>query len=422
MATQTKTARRRKKSAGATPRSNRRAPARPQAPVKVDQNRALRMVMELMAIPGTSGREGAVAAYIIRKLRAAGAAASAIRTDNAHKKTPIAGEVGNLIFQLPGTIGGARRLLMAHMDTVPICVGAKPKRAGDVVRSADPKTGLGADDRSGVAAVLSAALEILRRKLPHPPLTFFWPIQEEVGLHGARHVQLGLLGKPKLAFNWDGGAAEKITVAATGGYRMKVDIDGLAAHAGSAPEQGISAIAIASLAIARLHRDGWHGSIEKDGRHGTSNVGYIHGGEATNVVTDHVELKAEARSHDRQFRREIVARIEQAFRDAAGDVRNVEGKCGRVHFDGREDYEAFKLADDEPSVLAAECAVRAVGLQSVRAVSNGGLDANWMTAQGIATVTLGCGQMQIHTTGEYLDIPAFGRACQIALLLATAAE
>jgi tripeptide aminopeptidase len=378
--------------------------------------------MDLMAIPGTSGQEGAVAEYITQKLRAAGAPAAAIKSDDAHKKTPLAGEVGNLVFQMPGSLPGARRLLMAHMDTVPICVGAKPKLAGNVVRSADATTGLGADDRSGVAVVLTAALEILRRKLPHPPLTFFWPVQEEVGLHGARHAKLSLLGKPKLAFNWDGGPADKLTVAATGGYRLRIEIEGLASHAGGAPEEGISAITIAALAIARLTREGWHGRIEKDGRLGTSNVGSIQGGQATNVVTDRVELKAEARSHDPKFRRHIVSRIERAFQDAAREVRNVRGQCGRVRFEGREDYAAFKLADDEPSIAAAERAVRAIGLAPVRAVSNGGLDANWMTAHGIPTVTLGCGQMSIHTTSEYLDIAAFERACRIAMLLATGRE
>lgn len=377
------------------------------------------MVMALMAIRGPSGREGAVAQYITKKLRQAGAPAAAIRFDNAHKKTPLAGEIGNLILRLPGTVRAPRRLLMAHMDTVPICVGAKPVRKGDVVRSGDPKTGLGADDRSGVAVVLNAALEILKRKLPHPPLTFFWAIQEEVGLYGAHFVQQGLLGKPQLAFNWDGGAAEKITTAATGGYRLQIEIDGLAAHAGVAPQQGISAIAIASLAIAELVRGGWHGLIVKDQCRGTSNIGYIHGGEATNVVTDRVELKAEARSHDQQFRKQIVEVIEKAFRDAADEVRNTAGQCGRVQFHGRNDYEAFRLADDEPSVLAAERAVRAAGLEPERAVSNGGLDANWMAAHGIPTVTLGCGQQQIHTTSEFLDLVAFRQACGIALDLAT---
>ncbi len=83
--------------------------------------------------------------------------------------------------------------------------------------------------------VLNTALTILRRKLPHPPLTFFWPIQEEVGLNGARYVQQSRLGKPQMAFNWDGGGADKLTIGATGGYRMEIEITGLAAHAGAAP-------------------------------------------------------------------------------------------------------------------------------------------------------------------------------------------
>jgi tripeptide aminopeptidase len=385
-----------------------------------DSRRALAMVMELMAIRGTSGQEGRVAEYITRKLRDAGVPASAIKFDKAHLKTPLPGEVGNLILQLPGTVRAPRRLLMAHMDTVPVCAGAKPVRRGNVVHSADPSTGLGADDRAGVAVVLGAALDVLVRELPHPPLTFLWAIQEEVGLHGARNVQLGLLGKPKLAFNWDGGPADRVTVGATGGYRLNVDIQGLAAHAGAAPQNGISAIAIASLAIAQLVREGWHGLIVKEDSTGTSNVGVIRGGDATNVVTEHVELKAEARSHDPKFRKRIVQAIERGFKDAACQVKNADGKCGKVKFEGRLDYEAFRLADDEPAVLAAEAAIASQGLHPYRTVSNGGLDANWMTAHGIPTVTLGCGQNQIHTTSEFLDIAAYDHACQIALRLATA--
>ena len=91
---------------------------------------------------------------------------------------------------------------------------------------------------------------------------------------------------------------------------------------------GNSAIAIASLAIAQLVREGWHGLIVKGQHQGTSNVGVIRGGEATNVVTDHVKLKAEARSHDRQFRKQIVKVIEQAFKDAATQVHTTgAGRC-----------------------------------------------------------------------------------------------
>lgn len=375
--------------------------------------------MDLMAIPGVSGQERQVSDYITKALLAGGASAADIRTDTAHKRTPLGGEVGNLIFKLPGTNHGPRRLLLAHLDTVPICVGSKPVLKQGWVSSADKHTGLGGDDRAGAAVVLNTALEILRHKLPHPPLTFFWPVQEEVGLHGAHYVSLNLLGKPKLAFNWDGGPAGKITIGATGGYRLTISIKGLASHAGGAPEHGISAIAIASLAIADLVNGGWHGDIRKGKLRGTSNVGVIQGGAATNVVTDHVEIKAEARSHDPKFRKQIVQEIEAAFERAAKQVRNAAGACGSVKFDGRLDYESFLLGDDEPCVLAAEAASRAVGAETWRAISNGGLDANWLSAHGIPTVTLGCGQSNIHTISERLEVAAFEQACQIALRLAT---
>jgi tripeptide aminopeptidase len=386
---------------------------------KPDLAAARRVVLDLLAIPGGSGNEKDVANQIVKRLREAGCPADAISFDTAHTKTPIKGNVGNLIVKLPGTMPGPRRLFMAHMDTVPVCIGTKPVVAGRFVKSGNPATGLGADDRAGCAVVLSTALEILRHKLPHPPLTFFFAIQEEVGLYGARFAKAADLGKPKLAFNFDGGAVEKITVGATGGYRMDIAIDGIPSHAGVAPEKGVSAIAIASLAIASLVEDGWHGLVMKDGKRGTSNVGVIQSGCATNVVAESATLRAEARSHDPAFRGRIVKAIEKAFTDAVKKLRTADGKTGRVTFDGHLDYEAFRLPDDEPCVVAAQEAVRGIGLTPRLDISNGGLDANWMAANGTPTVTLGCGQMEIHTTKEQLDLDAFEAACTAALRLAT---
>ena len=377
------------------------------------------MVMEMMAIPGRSGEEAAIMEFVRRKLKAAGVQASALIMDDAHKRTPLKGQVGNLILKLPGTIRGPRRMLSAHVDTVPICLGSRPVRRGKYVVSADKNTGLGADDRAGAAIVLAAAIDILRGKLPHPPLTFLWTIEEEVGLFGARYVRLAKLGKPTLAFNFDGGSPVILKVGATGGYRMTIEIEGLASHAGNRPEEGVSAIAIASLAIADLVRNGWHGLIKKDGEAGTSNVGVIQGGEATNVVTNYVRIRAEARSHNPKFRQRIVDEIEAAFRRAAAEVHNTANACGSVHFEGRLDYESFRLTPDEPCVAAAATAIEAEGVKAEYAVTNGGVDANWLSAHGIPTVTLGCGQRNIHTADEQLDIAEFQQSRRIALRLAT---
>ncbi len=205
-------------------------------------------------------------------------------------------------------------------------------------------------------------------------------------------------------------------------YRLTVDITGHPSHAGIAPEQGVSAIAIASLAIADLYRHGWHGKIKKGRSEGTSNIGVIQGGAATNVVTEHVQVRAEARSHDAKFRDRILAEIEAAFQKAADSVEDATGRKGTVAVDAHIDYEAFQLADDEPCVLAAESAVRASGEEPTRAIADGGLDANWLTSRGIPTVSLGCGQQNAHTILERMYIPWFHQACRIALCLATATE
>jgi tripeptide aminopeptidase len=388
----------------------------------VSDSEALRLVMDLMAIPGRSGEETAVADYIREQLHAAGVPKSAIQFDTAHHRTPLGGAIGNMVLKLPGAIRGPRRMLSAHMDTVPVCVGSRPIRRQNLVVSADKSTGLGADDRAGAAVLLATVLAIVRSKLSHPPLTFLWTVQEEVGLFGARHVRKALLGNPRLAFNFDGGSSAKLTIGATGGYRMKIDVHGIASHAGGAPADGVSAIAITSLAIADLVNNGWHGQIEKGRHSGTSNVGVVQGGAATNVVTDHVVVKAEARSHDPKFRRRIVKQIEQAFQKAARKVRNAAGQHGRVEIDGRLDYESFRLVRDEPCVVAAASAVAAAGSEPELAISNGGLDANWLSAHGIPTVTLGCGQRNIHSVDEQLDVADFHLARRIALRLATAED
>jgi tripeptide aminopeptidase len=383
------------------------------------QKPAVDLVLELMAIPGAPGDEADVAMAITKKLRAAGAPVAAIQSDTAHRRTPIKGNTGNLVLKLPGTERGPRRLLMAHMDTVPLCVGSRPVVRGRRVHSRDAHTGLGADDRAGCAVILHTALEILRRGLPHPPLTFLWMVQEEVGLHGARLLKTSMLGKPKLAFNWDGGSPEKLTIGATGGYRLAIEIYGMASHAGGAPQDGVSAITIAGLAIADLEQNGWLGLIQKGRGTGTSNIGVIEGGGATNVVTDRVSIKAEARSHDPKFRQRIVAAIKKAFEHAAKSVKSAAGQCGKVTIEGRLDYESFKLSLREPCVKAAKKAIEQLGGKSEYAIANGGLDANWMNKHGIPTVSMGCGQLNIHTVAEQLDIASFERACEVARYLAT---
>lgn len=376
------------------------------------------LLLKLLEIPGTSGLEKPVLDAVLKEALAAGLPQDAYHFDQAHVKAKN-GECGNLIITLPGTKRGPRRLLMAHVDTVPLCLDAKPKLGGDFIFSESDKTALGGDDRSGTAVILSTLLRILREKPETPPLTFLFTVQEEIGLVGARHVSKSKLGDPKLCFNFDGGPPNLVITGATGDVHIDIVIHGVASHAGARPEMGVSAVVIAGLAIADLQQNGWLGLIEKPDGSGTSNLGFINGGAATNVVTDYIEIRGEARSHDPEFRQKIVDAIEAAFTKAAADVTNQEGRAGSIEYTHRLKYEAFRLNEDEPAVTAAAAAITATGLEPVEKISNGGLDANWITSHGLPTVTLGCGQEHIHTVAERLHVPSFHQACDIAWRLAT---
>lgn len=387
----------------------------------IDAKAAEKLVTEMIAIPGKSGEEGRVVEFIRKQLKAAGIPESAVKTDSANRKSPRGGETGNLIVKLPGTIRGPRRLMMAHIDTVPLCVGAKPVRKGKYIVSSDKTTALGGDDRAGASVVLNAILEIQKQKLPHPPLTLFWPVQEEVGLYGARFVTKSKLGNPKLCFNWDGGDPNMAVIGATGDYAIQIDVEGIASHAGGEPERGVSAIAIAARAIDDLRQNGWHGLILQGKSAGTSNVGIVSGGDATNVVMPGLRLHAEARSHDPKFRKRIVDEFRKAFNRAVAAVTNEDGKRGKVRFQADLKYESFLMDPEAECVRTALAAVDAAGGKGTTRISNGGLDANWMSAHGLPTVTLGCGQQDIHTVKERLDVNDFLTACRIGLALATGA-
>ncbi|TWU00131.1 Carboxypeptidase G2 precursor [Botrimarina colliarenosi] len=392
----------------------------PATSLAVSDEEALDLVCQLMAIRGRGGEERGVMDFVAAKLTEAGADPNPLRFDNANELSSLGGGVGNAVMQLDGDASlGPRRMLMAHTDTVPVCLGSKPTIEGNLVRSGDPATGLGADDRSGTAVLLTTAMALLRSGAPHPPITFLWTVQEEGGLNGVRHVDVGMLGEPELSFNFDGGDPAKLLVGATGGYRMWVNVHGCPSHAGIAPEKGVSAAAIAAFAVTDLVEKGWHGLVEKGDQRGTCNIGIVEAGVATNVVAEHARLHIEARSHDPAFRTQIVAAIEAAFLRALDKVVSSEGRRGTVSFDGGACYESFKLPEDNLSLVTLEGTLRSMGQEPRRAISNGGLDANWITSHGIPTITLGTGQHDIHTVDETLNIEEYQLSRQVAWRLAT---
>jgi tripeptide aminopeptidase len=388
---------------------------------RIDEKLALRNLMELLAIEGLSGRESAVADWISRKLRSLGCRAAWIKQDDAHRRIPLDFECGNLIVRLPGTRRGARRMFVGHMDTVPLTRGAVPVKRGRRIVAKGP-TALGGDNRTAVACIVSMIESVLLNKLPYPPTTLLFTVGEEVGLWGARTVRMGDLGRPKLGFNIDSGVPADFVVGALGADRWKVTVNGKSSHAGVHPEHGISATLIASRAIADVAERGYFGKIVKGRRIGSSNVGRFHGGDADNQVTDQVQITGESRSHDARFVARITQTYRQAFERAARGVKDHQGNRGSVDFQSSTAYEPFRLERDAAVVLEAERAARQLGLSSTRFHADGGLDANWLSARGLPTVTFGAGQHSPHTVNEYVEISEYLDGCRLAVELCSPTE
>lgn len=193
-----------------------------------------------------------------------------------------------------------------------------------------------------------------------------------------------------------------------------------------APEKGISSTLVAALALSEAHRGGWFGKVVKPEGKGTSNPGIFGGkdgkaaaGDATNVVTDYVYIKGEARSNDVKFAAAIAAAYGEAFAKAGATVKDAKGETAKVKFNATPSYPSFNLAEDAPVLTHAKRSAEAIGLKPAIVFSNGELDANWFVKHGVPTVTIGAGQCEIHTIKEYVDLAEFANGCRLALALAT---
>src|SRR5207249_4206515 len=139
--------------------------------LSVNEEQAVGRLMRFLSVEGITGQEQAIGAEVARALQEAGVPANQIRFDYAHEKIPLPTQTGNLIVTLPGTRPGRRRLFMTHLDTVPLCAGAKPLRKGERIVPAGA-TALGGDNRTGVACLVTLAATLLEQELSYPPLTF----------------------------------------------------------------------------------------------------------------------------------------------------------------------------------------------------------------------------------------------------------
>ena len=368
----------------------------------ISRDRLLALFLELVRLDSHSRKEHLVAARLIRELEEIGAE---VWTDDAGTK--VGGTTGNVLARVKGSTGAVPLLLSAHMDTVIPGEGVQPIVEGDIIRT-DGSTVLGGDDKSG-CAIICEVLRVLRDAgIPHGDVEIAFTICEEVGLLGAKHLDVsGLAARAGLVLDSD--APGYLFTRAPASNHLEFVVHGLESHAGMAPERGISAIKVAAEGIASMRL----GRIDDET---TANLGIIAGGGAVNVVPNRVRIEGEARSHDEQKLAAQCAHMQRALEDAAArhaivlDGREVRA---RVESTIERSYDALNVPDDTPIVQLVLRAARALGHTVESAPMGGGCDANVLNRRGFQVANLGTGMRDIHTVKEWLDVSDMVRTAEV---------
>jgi len=364
----------------------------------INETRLVNEFLELVQIDSETGEEGEIARVLKEKFRSLGLM---VEEDDAAVKTGHG--ANNLVATLPGTVDAPVIYFTSHMDTVKPGKGVKPVVRDGYVYS-DGSTILGADDKAGLAAILEAIRVLKEQNIAHGTVQFLITVGEESGLKGAKAFNPELL-KAEFGFALDSnGPVGEIITAAPAHARIDVVVHGKAAHAGVNPEEGISAIQVASKAIARMPL----GRIDHET---TANIGQFAGGQAMNIIPDRVEILAEARSLDEGKLERQIAAMRRAFEETAAEYgATVEFRVERM-------YPGYKYGDDHPVVATAMRAIRAIGRTPKTLASGGGSDANVIAGYGVPTVNLAVGYEEIHSKNERMPIAELVKTAELVVAI-----
>lgn len=322
-----------------------------------------------------------------------------VEEDNAKEKTGFG--ANNLICTLPGNPKYPMIYFTAHMDTVVPGKGVKPIVTEEEITS-DGTTILGADDKTGIAAIIETIQVLKDENIDHGPIQFVITVGEESGLVGAKALERSMI-KAKFGYALDSdGPVGNIIVAAPTQMKLLATVRGKTAHAGIAPEKGISAITLAAKAIAKMPL----GRIDKET---TANIGRFQGGQKTNIVCDEVEILAEARSLEPAKVQGQIDKMIEAFESVASEMG------GSVEVETDVMYPGFKQVDGDLVVEIAKRAAKAINRTPVLKTSGGGSDANIIAGFGIPTVNLAVGYRDIHTKSETMPIDELVKVTEMVL-------
>ena len=359
--------------------------------------------ISLVKIDSLTRQERKMADALLKKLRDMGL--KPYEDDTASK---IDGNAGNVICHVKGEKQKPALLLMAHMDTVVPGISKNPVIDGDIIKT-DGTTVLGGDDAAGIAVILETIKSLMEDKTPFGDIYTAFTVAEESGLFGARNLDLTKIPADYAIILDEGGEIGTVAVKAPHYNRFKVTFIGKAAHAGLEPEKGLSAIMMASRAMADMPH---FGRIDEES---TANIGIIKGGQVRNIVCDTCEIEGEVRSISEEKINRYTDEILNHFKKVSEDLG------GTVKIELEKMYPGFDIKESDDIISLLKEASAESGIPLKLHATGGGSDTNIINGAGIPAINTSVGMANVHSTNEYIRISDMEKACYFLTAIIKAA-
>ena len=266
----------------------------------------------------------------------------------------------------------------------------------------DGTTLLGADDKAGIAEIMTALERLQTERRPHGPVAVCFPPDEEIG-HGAEELDLGRLGAA-VAYTLDGGAPGEVVFENFNAAAAEVRFSGVSVHPGTAKDTMVNASQVAMEFHAMLPA----GETPRDTE---DHEGFFHLLEMAGDV-ESARLSYIVRDHD-----EGAFRARKACLEHAAKLLNARYGAGTVRLALRDQYRNMRpFVEAHPEVVeAALAATRACGLEPVVKPIRGGTDGAMLSARGLPCPNLPTGSYAHHGPYEHAVVEEMDGCVELVL-------
>ena len=281
------------------------------------------------------------------------------------------------------------------------------KKIGHDLVTSSGDTLLGADDKAGIAEIMTAVGHLARNpELPRPTIRVCFTPDEEIG-EGATLFDIDSFGA-RCAYTLDGSEIGELQDETFTAAAVTIEVTGVDVHPGFATGKLVNAATVASHIVAGLPFDRLTPTTT------SGKEGFIHVVEVTGE-SSHAKIELIVRDFDDALLAEHVALVRGT---AEGVVKHWPG--ARLHITDRAQYPNMKahLAAHPEVVDKALNAIRAEGLDPVRTAIRGGTDGSVLSARGLPTPNLFTGGHEYHSVREWASVQDMAAATAVIVHLA----